>query len=64
VPGADDLDVDGLGLAPGAVEAVVRVDGDEWRAELPLIREHFESLGEKVPASLWDELGALEARLG
>jgi phosphoenolpyruvate carboxykinase (GTP) len=64
VPGPDDLDVDGLDVAPEAVEAAVRVDADEWRAEVPLIREHFESLGDKLPAPLWDELTALEARLG
>ena len=47
-----------------AVDAAVRVDPDEWRAEVPLIREHFESLGDKLPTPLWDELSALEARLG
>jgi GTP-dependent phosphoenolpyruvate carboxykinase len=31
---------------------------------VPLIREHFESLGDKLPNPLWDELSALEARLG
>ena len=64
MPGSDDLDVDGLDVSADAVEAAVRVDADEWRAELPLIREHFESLGEKLPTPLWDELSALESRLG
>jgi len=64
VPGAGHLDVDGLDASTDAVEAAVRVDPDEWRAEVPLIREHFESLGDKLPTPLWDELSALEARLG
>ena len=64
VPGAGDLDVEGLDLPAEAVETALRVDPDEWRAEVPHIREHFESLGDKLPAPLWDELGALEARLG
>jgi phosphoenolpyruvate carboxykinase (GTP) len=64
VPGAGDLDLGGLDTSSEAVPAAVRVDADEWRAEVPLIREHFEALGEKLPAALRDELGALEARLG
>ena len=64
VPGPRDLDVDGLDVPTEAVDAAVRVDPDEWRAEVPLIREHFESLGDKLPTPLWDELSALEARLG
>jgi phosphoenolpyruvate carboxykinase (GTP) len=64
VPGTGDLDVDGLDVSTDAVDAAVRVDLDEWRAEVPLIREHFESLGDKLPTPLWDELSALEARLG
>jgi phosphoenolpyruvate carboxykinase (GTP) len=63
VPGPDDLDVTGLDVPPTAVEDAVRVDAEEWRAELPLIRDHFEALGAKVPVALWDQLGALEARL-
>jgi phosphoenolpyruvate carboxykinase (GTP) len=64
VPGAGDLDLEGLDTPSEAVQAAVRVDADDWRAEVPLIREHFEALGEKLPAPLWDELGALETRLG
>jgi phosphoenolpyruvate carboxykinase (GTP) len=64
VPGPGGLDVDGLDTAPEAVAAAVRVDADEWRGEVPLIREHFASLGDKLPDALSDELSALEARLG
>jgi phosphoenolpyruvate carboxykinase (GTP) len=64
VPGAGHLDLEGLDVGTDAVDAAVHVDLDEWRAEVPLIREHFESLGDKLPTPLWDELSALEARLG
>jgi phosphoenolpyruvate carboxykinase (GTP) len=64
VPGAGHLDVGGLDASGDAIDAAVRVDPDEWRAEVPLIREHFESLGDKLPTPLSDELSALEARLG
>src|SRR5947199_229221 len=63
VPGAGHLDVDGLDVGTDAVEAAVHVDPDEWRAEVPLIREHFETLGDKLPTPLWDELNPPERRL-
>ena len=64
VPGPGDVDVDGLDATSEAVSTALRVDPDEWRGEVPLIREHFESLGDKLPTPLWDELAVLEARLG
>jgi phosphoenolpyruvate carboxykinase (GTP) len=63
VPGAGDLDLDGLDVDPAAVTAATQVDAAEWRSELPMVRGYFESLGDKVPAALWEELDALEQRL-
>lgn len=64
VPSASDLDLDGLELKPGTIEAAVAVDADDWRQELGFIREHFESIGERMPEALRSELAALESRLG
>ena len=36
----------------------------EWKAELPLIEEWFDKIGEKLPTSMRDELEALRQRLG
>ena len=63
VPAVDELDVSGLDLADGAVEAAVAVDIDEWRAELPLIDEWFAGFGDALPAGLRAELDALRQRL-
>ena len=49
--------------SPEAVEKLVRVDAEEWRAELPGITEWFETIGETVPAALWSELDGLKQRL-
>jgi phosphoenolpyruvate carboxykinase (GTP) len=57
------LDVTGLDIDPADLEAVLRVDKDEWLAELPQITEWFEKFGDKLPAVLWAELDALRARL-
>ncbi|GAB7043878.1 MULTISPECIES: phosphoenolpyruvate carboxykinase (GTP) [Catenuloplanes] len=64
LPPPSAIDVTGLSLPPGALEAALAVDPDEWRAELPLITEWFERFGDKLPAALWAELDALRARLG
>ncbi|MBJ7512739.1 MAG: phosphoenolpyruvate carboxykinase (GTP) [Acidimicrobiia bacterium] len=64
VPSASDLDLEGLNLKPGTIEAAVAVDADDWRQELGFIREHFDSIGERMPEALRSELAALESRLG
>ena len=60
----DALDVSGLDLGPDRVAQALRVDADEWRAELPQITEWFETFGEKLPTVMWDELETLRSRLG
>ncbi|MDR7280783.1 phosphoenolpyruvate carboxykinase (GTP) [Catenuloplanes atrovinosus] len=62
VPPPSAIDVSGLPATD--LEAALRVDPEEWRAELPLITEWFERFGTKLPAVLWAELDALKARLG
>ena len=47
-----------------AIEELLSVDADAWRAELPLIAEHYAIFGDRLPASLREELAALEQRLG
>jgi phosphoenolpyruvate carboxykinase (GTP) len=63
VPTPEALDLSGLSIDRDAVEALVRVDAEEWRAELPGITEWFETIGETVPAALWSELDGLKQRL-
>jgi phosphoenolpyruvate carboxykinase (GTP) len=64
VPTSDALDLSGLDITPADVESVLRVDVDEWRAEIPQVIAWFEKFGEKLPGVLWAELDALKARLG
>ncbi|MGH3521839.1 MAG: phosphoenolpyruvate carboxykinase domain-containing protein, partial [Mycobacterium sp.] len=63
VPGAEDLDLDGLDVNPANVEQALAVDPDEWRKELPMIEEWFEFIGEKLPTGVKDEFEALKQRL-
>jgi phosphoenolpyruvate carboxykinase (GTP) len=63
VPSADDLDLDGLDGSREDIEAALKVDEDEWRAELPLIEEWFAKVGDKLPTVLRAELEVLKQRL-
>jgi phosphoenolpyruvate carboxykinase (GTP) len=63
VPTPDALDLTGLELAPADLAAALRVDRDEWVAELPQITEWFTKFGDKLPTVLWSELDALRSRL-
>ena len=64
VPAPGALDVSGLDVSAANVEAALRVDPDEWSAEIGAVTEWFERFGAKLPGVLWAELDALKARLG
>jgi phosphoenolpyruvate carboxykinase (GTP) len=64
VPTIEALDVDGLDLTRDQVEACLRVDAEEWKAEVPGIKQWFEMFGDKLPTLLWAELDGLRTRLG
>ena len=42
----------------------LKVDVEEWKAEIPQIQEWFEKFGDDLPGVLWTELDGLKARLG
>ena len=64
VPAEGALDTHGLNLAAEHLKELLKVDAEGWKAELPMIHEHFETFGTKLPKGLKDELAALEQRLG
>jgi phosphoenolpyruvate carboxykinase (GTP) len=63
VPTADAIDTNGLDVPAEDLAELLRVDNDEWRAELPSIEEHYAQFGDRLPETLRDELAALEKRL-
>ena len=63
VPTPGALDTDGLDVTPEQLEAAVRFDAEEWKAELPLIEEWFAKFGDTLPAPLRAELDQLTQRL-
>ena len=64
VPAPGALPVEGMGLSEEHLASLLRVDTDEWAAELAGIEEHYRALGERVPSRLWEQLADLRSRLG
>ncbi len=60
-PGA--IHTEGLGVSDEDLQELMRVDIDGWRTELPLIREHFATFGDRLPAELAAQVDALAHRL-
>jgi phosphoenolpyruvate carboxykinase (GTP) len=63
VPTPDQLDLSGLDIPIEDVNAALAVTIDEWRAELPLIEQWFNKIGDALPTSLHDEFTTLKQRL-
>jgi phosphoenolpyruvate carboxykinase (GTP) len=63
VPTPDQIDLEGLDVSAEDVAAACAFDVEEWKAELPLIEEWFEKVGDRLPSSMRDQLEALRQRL-
>ena len=63
LPDADDLDLAGLTIPAADVAKLLSVDKNGWLAEIPLIRQHFEKFGDRLPKELAREVDELEKRL-
>jgi len=63
VPTPESLDTDGLGMTDEQIAAVLAVDAEEWRAEIPQIVEWFDKIGATLPTTMRDELETLRRRL-
>ena len=64
VPARGEIDLEGTRMSKEDMEELLRVDVDEWRAEVPLIRAHFAQFGDHLPVELGGALDDLERRLG
>ncbi len=63
LPTPDSLDLEGLNLNPGALEALLRVDREGWLHELPMIREYYSQFGDRMPGELNSLVDHLEEAL-
>jgi phosphoenolpyruvate carboxykinase (GTP) len=63
IPAPGAIDIEGTDVSKEDLEELLRVDRDEWRAEVPLIREHFAKFGDRLPPELLTAVDDLEQRL-
>ena len=63
VPAPGALDTDGLDISAEDLAALLSVDPEDWKNELPSIHEHYATFGDRLPQALRDQLAALEQRL-
>jgi phosphoenolpyruvate carboxykinase (GTP) len=63
VPAPGEIDIEGVDVSKEDIEELLRVDTDEWRAEVPLIREHYALFGDRLPHELAEAIDTLERRL-
>jgi phosphoenolpyruvate carboxykinase (GTP) len=59
----ESLDTSGLAIPPAALETLLSVDVKGWLEDIPSIREHFKTFGDRLPRGLAEELSSLAERL-
>jgi len=63
MPGAGDLHLDGLDLAPGALDELLAVSPALWRTELAGIGAYMDEFGARLPKALQAELEDAQKRV-
>ncbi len=63
VPTPGSLNTDGLDMPEDELKQILAVDAEQWKAEIPPIREFFDTFGDRLPAEISAQLDALEERL-
>src|SRR5829696_7258999 len=63
VPTPGSLNTEGLDMPEDELEQILNVDAEQWKAEIPSIREFFATFGDRLPSEVAAQLDALEERL-
>jgi phosphoenolpyruvate carboxykinase (GTP) len=63
VPTPESLRLDGLNISPDKMEELLRVDSQDWVAELEDVEKFFEKFGDDLPKEVRTEASRLSARL-
>jgi len=64
VPKIEDLQLEGLDIDEATIKELLRVEADWWKEDIVNIKEFYQLVGDAVPAEMYEELAALEKRLG
>jgi len=63
LPNAQDLDTEGLEIAPGALDDLLAVDPELWREEFQGMASYLSEFGTRVPQALENELARATERV-
>jgi len=63
VPTPSSINTEGLAVSEADMAILLTVDPEEWREEVPSIREHFAQFGDRLPDALSAAVDDLERRL-
>ena len=66
LPKAEDIEIEGLNIDLETVKGLLSVDADLWKQDADGVEEFYkkiDSVGNRMPKELYDELAALRARL-
>jgi phosphoenolpyruvate carboxykinase (GTP) len=63
VPNAEDINIEGLDITIDTIKDLLSVDVKSWKEDVANIKDFYAQIGDHVPATMYEELAALEARL-
>lgn len=63
IPHIKDIDLKGLDISKEDMEELFRIDREGWKKEAQEIGEFFKKFGDRMPKEMWEELGAMKAKL-
>ena len=64
VPKAEDINIEGLkDVTIDTIKGLLSIDVESWKADIANIKDFYAQVGDHVPAEMYEELAALEARL-
>jgi len=58
------LDLNGLDVPAEDMRALLTVDAEAWKEEAAGLSAYYDEFGDRLPAALRRQLGALQRRLG
>ncbi|HME96689.1 MAG TPA: phosphoenolpyruvate carboxykinase (GTP) [Methylomirabilota bacterium] len=64
VPAPGAIDTRGLQVPPGALEAALRVDREEWGQALDELGEFYQQFGDRMPPAIWNAHAETTRRFG
>ena len=65
VPAVNAINIEGLaGIDKAKMAKALEVKNDDWKAEVPLVEDHYSRFGSHLPKELSTELEGLKKRLG